>query len=179
MDNDLLVILSSTLSKNERNKIEIVNQKTLAFGLQLSQNEISELILARNASLKKYQRVELNDGILDKLIYTFCDSPYIDSNNYAMTLYELEDLFYAFKNECNDQISDDELFTFMREQFDEICYGDINYLRDTCLTRFSEAIRKGYKDFIKNQGENEDANLSQETRWDPDLYQSILKDLFW
>ena len=179
MDNDLLAILSSNLSKKELTKIEIINQKTLALGLQLSQNEISELISARNASLKKYQRVELNDGILDKLIYTFCDSPYIDQNNYAETLYELEDLFYGFKNECNDRISDDELFTFMREQFDQICYGDINYLRDTCLTRFSEAIRKGYKGFIKNQGAHEDANLTQEIRWDSDLYQEILKDLFW
>ena len=67
----------------------------------------------------------------------------------------------------------------MREQFDQICYGDISYLRDTCLPRFSEAIRKGYKGFIKNQGAHEDANLSQERRWDSDLYQEILKDLFW
>ena len=42
---------------------------------------------------------------------------------------------------------DDELLHLMKEQFDQICFGDLEYLEGTCLYHFSQAIRAGY--FIK------------------------------
>lgn len=48
---------------------------------------------------------------------------------------KLQDIFYCFKNEAEDQLTDDELLSFMREQFEEICMGDTEYLESTCLPR--------------------------------------------
>ena len=38
--------------------------------MSLTEEDAHELVLCRNASLKKYRRVEFGEGILDKLIFT-------------------------------------------------------------------------------------------------------------
>ena len=91
----------------------------------------------------------------------------------------LQDIFYCFKNEAEDQLTDDELLSFMREQFEEICMGDTEYLESTCLPRFAAAIRAGYRGYQKSGGNGEYENLSQEARWDKDLYMDVVKELFW
>ncbi|MGN0400123.1 MAG: DUF6323 family protein [Blautia sp.] len=40
---------------------------------------------------------------------------------------------HAYKNEMEDEITDEELLNFMREQFDEICRGDLEYLEVSML----------------------------------------------
>ena len=52
------------------------------------------------------------------LLEAFCDSPYIMQSNYEETLEELQDIFYFFKGEAMEQISDDELIEFMKRDFD-------------------------------------------------------------
>ena len=79
---------------NKRKQIEIANIKkcneyTRQYGLVLSDNQISNLLERRKETLKETGRVELREGIIDKLIKEFCDSPYINQENYAETLYEL------------------------------------------------------------------------------------------
>ncbi len=60
------------------------------FGLSLNDEEIRELMECRAKALKDTGRVEFGDGILPKLIYAFCDSPYIDEDNYESTLIGLQ-----------------------------------------------------------------------------------------
>jgi len=172
------------LLQMKRQEIEIAtiiscNEKTEQFGLVLTNEEAKELVLSRNESLKKYQRVEFGGSILDKLIFSFCDSMYINQDNYADTLMKLQDTFYMFKEEAEDNLTDDELMTFMKEQFESVCSGDADYLADTCLERFAEAIRAGYTGYIGSGGHNEYENFDQEQRWDKDLYMQVLKELFW
>lgn len=155
------------------------NEKTETFGLSLTEQEAQELVVCRNESLKKYRRVEFGKGILDKLIFTFCDSQYMTQENYKETMEKLLDIFYCFKNEAGDQLTDDELLSFMREQFEEICMGDAEYLESTCLPRFAAAIRAGYKGYQESGANGEYENLSQEARWDKDLYMDVVKELFW
>ena len=38
-----------------------------------------------------------------------------------------------------DEISDEELLQFMQEQFDSVCFGDLDYLEGTCLEIFAQA----------------------------------------
>ena len=88
MDNLYLEIV------NKRHQIEIENIKKCneyisQYGLALSENQINNLLERRKETLKETGRVELRRGIIDKLIKEFCDSPYINQENYAETLYEL------------------------------------------------------------------------------------------
>lgn len=176
---DIYALIRKEREKKELAALLSCNEKTRRFGLSLTQEQAGELVICRNNSLKKYQRVEFGSGILDKLIYVFCDSAYIDNNNYAETMQKLQDVFYAFKNETQDKVTDDEILNFMKEQFENVCYGDIEYLSGTCLERFSRAVRNGYRGYEKSQGFGDYEQFSEEERWDADLYHEVLAELFW
>ena len=179
MNESLLEVLQSRKEKKELSVLMQCNEKTESFGCVPDGGRRDELVLCRNASLKKYRRVEFGEGILDKLIFTFCDSQYINQENYREVMEELQDIFYSFKNEAMDLLTDDELLTFMKEQFEEICMGDTEYLESTCLPRFASAIRSGDRGYVKSGGKGEYEKLSEEQRWDGELFMDVIKELFW
>ena len=155
MDNSYLEIV------NKRKQIEIANIKkcneyTKKYGLILSDNQINNLLEIRRETLKETGRIEFREGIIDKLIKEFCDSPYINQENYATTLYELVEIFYEYKNETMDLITDDELIEFMKKSFDGICQGDLEYLSGTVMYKMRENLLSGKPiDYIKEGEEYE------------------------
>ena len=167
--------------KEERELEELrqTNERSGLYGLTLNGEETKALMKARNESLKQYQRVEFSKGILNKLVNLFCDSQYLYQDNYVDTLIELQNIFYEFKNESQDKLSDDELLAFMKEQFETVCFGDTQYLEETCLSRFTKAIRAGYKGYENSGGQGEYGKLKEEVGWDSELYMEALKDLCW
>lgn len=177
-------ILTTTMGLLRRPKEELAgilryNEKTQHWGLSLSPEEGQKLMICRDESLKNYRRVEFREGILEKLIDEFYDSQYIDSQNYLQTLIELQDIFYHYKNESLDYLTDDELITFMKEQFETVCYGDLDYLAGTCLEIFTDYIRKGYTGFHETGGKGEFSKIDEVKRWDSELYMQVLKEMVW
>lgn len=77
-----------------------------------------------------------------------------------------------------DEITDEELLHFMKEQFETVCYGDLNYLESTCLDIFSQAVRAGYKGYQQTQGNQEFTQFDIVKRWDRELYMKALSELF-
>lgn len=148
---------------DEHNQLSLINmQKTQAmtelkdcnyltgkYGLNLSDQQIKNLVDQRFAALNDTGRIEFGEGILKKIIEAFCDSVYITQDNYEESISDLQDMFYYFKNESMDEISDDELIQFMRRDFDGICQGSLEYLGETSLeelcrnTRFGSDIDNG------------------------------------
>ena len=175
-EKDWMNLLSS---QNQIQKILEVNQKTARYGLELTEADAKTLAETRNSELRRQQRIEFGEGILPKLIDAFCDSPYMDQGTYVETLIRLQEIFFLYKNEMLDEISDDELLQFMREQYDEICFGDLDYLEGTCLNHFAQAIRAGYIGFRATQGRGEYSQFDKVKRWDHELYLEVLKDLCW
>ena len=134
--------------------IKKCNEYTSKYGLVLSDNQISNLLERRKETLKETGRIEFREGIVDKLIKEFCDSPYINKENYAETLYELIEIFYEYKNETMELIADDELIEFMKKSFDGICQGDLEYLSGTVMYRMRENLLSGkHIDYIE-EGED-------------------------
>lgn len=154
------------------------NQDTERFGLVLSEREAELLIAERGEVLKKERRVEFGQGILPKMIDAFCDSAYITQDGYCDTLVRLQEIFFLYKNEMMDEITDDELLEFMREQFEKVCRGDFAYLEETCLDLFAQAIRAGYAEYRETEGKGEFEKVDIVRRWDRDLYMEALMDLF-
>lgn len=124
-------------------RIRKANDYTKKFGLSLSEEEGALLLRERREVLRNQERVEFGEGILPKLIYAFCDSPYIYQDNYVETMGRLQDIFYFYKNESLDEYTDDELIDFMKEQFDGPCQGSLDYLEDTRLETFARRARFG------------------------------------
>lgn len=142
MENSYLEIV------NKRKQMEIANIKkynkhTGKYGLVLSDNQINNLLERRKDILKETGRIELRGGIIDKLIKKFCDSPYINQENYEETLYELIEIFYKYKNETMDSMTDDELIEFMKKSFDGVCQGDLEYLSGTVMHRMRDNLLRG------------------------------------
>ena len=154
------------------------NRDTEKFGLALSEKEAQLLVAERGEVLRKERRVEFGQGILPKIIDTFCDSAYITQDSYCETLIRLQEIFFLYKNEMLDEITDDELLEFMREQFDGVCCGDLDYLEGTCLDLFAQAIRAGYSGYEATGGRGEFEKFDLVKRWDKELYLAALMDLF-
>jgi hypothetical protein len=177
------------MAEQQKRQVERVlecNNKTEQYGLALSQEEAKNLMICRKDSLSENQRVEFGEGILPKIIDSFCDSQFINQDNYVEILSELQDIFYLYKNETKDELIDDELLDFMKKQYEEICFGDMDYLKNTCLERFGRAVRSGYKSKMQSRlrdeyslrdTENEYTKLSEETRWEYEVYKMKLDDM--
>lgn len=162
------------------------NRHSERFGLALTEEQAQELMVHRKDTLKENRRVEFGEGILPQIIENFCDSQYIDSSTYVETLGRLQEIFYHYKNESMDELTDQELLEFMRQQFEEVCFGDLEYLESTCLERYARKIRethadtfyKGLRDEYRlHVTDNEYQNLSEESRWDYELYRASLEDM--
>jgi len=145
MEKNLLDLLLLGQQKADLQIIKECNQYTQRFGLMLSDTNVLDLLHSRREVLKEEERIEFQGGILSKLIYEFCDSPYIYQDNYVDTLEELQRIFYLYKNESLDELSDDELITFMKAHFDGICQGSLEHLEDTCLYQLCRKGRSGYR----------------------------------
>jgi len=119
------------------------NGFTVKFGLYLSDEQAKALLEKRMEALKETGRIEFGEGILKKLIFEFCDSPYIMQDSYTQTLLALQDAFYYFKNESLDQIPDDELIGYMKRHFDGDCEGSLEYLCGSSLEDLCRSARYG------------------------------------
>lgn len=160
-------------------KMMETNQAAERFGLVLTRQDAELILTERVNVLKKERRVEFGESIVPKIIYAFCDSVYIVQDNYAETLLRLQEIFFLYKNEMHDEITDDELLHFMKEQFETVCFGDLDYLEGTCLNIFSRAVRAGYDGYRATEGYGEYRRFDEVQRWDYELYLEALKELCW
>lgn len=119
------------------------NTLTQKFGLELTETQIQNLMEKRAEALQTAGRVEFGEGILRRLILEFCDSPYIEQEVYEETLGELQEIFYYFKSESMEALSDDELLRAMKQCFDGEGEGSLDYLRETGLETLCRDIRFG------------------------------------
>ena len=144
MSFEIINVFSPLIQKHAVDEIEKCNNFTSGYGLTLSRQDAIELVETRTLSLKRYGRIEFGGGVIDKIIREFCDSPYISMHNYVETLHELIDIFYFYKNETLDLISDDDLIKFMKKSFDGKCQGSLELLSGRELDKMARNLRYGY-----------------------------------
>ncbi|MBU5331512.1 DUF6323 family protein [Anaerocolumna aminovalerica] len=146
MEKDFFEMIVKQKQKEELDNVMLCNSSTEKFGVRLTEQDALQLLKSRISNLREQERIEFGEGILPKLIVAFCDSPYIYQDNYVPALEALQEIFYEYKNETLDELTDDELIEFMKEHFDGDCQGSIEYLEDTCLEKLARKIRYGYEE---------------------------------
>jgi len=104
------------------------NELAYTYGNVLSETQLHSLIRAEEDTLRDYGRLEFGEGILPRLLYAFCDSPLITKSDYFDTLCTLQELFYAYHDELNDAMSDDELLEAMHNLFHGRAQGSLEYM---------------------------------------------------
>lgn len=110
--------LNELQTKDISEKLKKCNELSEKFGLSLTKEELQLVLQERKEVLKRTGRIEFGQGVIEKLVYSFCDSPYIEQEEYVDVLIELQELFYLLKGETMEQLTDDELISAMRLVFD-------------------------------------------------------------
>lgn len=160
--NDLSLV---TIQKSQAmTELRDCNYLTGKYGLKLSESQITNLVTQRFEVLQSTGRVEFGAGVLPKLIEAFCDSVYITQENYEESIATLQELFYYYKNESLDTLSDDELIDFMRSNFDGPCQGSVDYLGDTSLETLCRNARYAKNGIARTDEENDEDGYSDD--WD-------------
>ena len=134
---------SALLEKAAVRDILECNYISGVYGLALSESEARELVEVASDSLKASGRVQLGGGILDKLIAVFSASSYLTAQNYSETLQELVGIFYEYKNEFPQDVSDSELVEMMYKTFEERSGGSLEKLAGDCLAEMARNMRAG------------------------------------
>ncbi len=118
------------------------NAVAAKFGIKLSQSEADALSDARIRSLRRTGRVEFEGAVIDKLVITFCDSPFLMQDGFADAMEDIIEMFYEFKNDTLDEVDDDDAIALMKRMFDGQCMGSLDWLSDD-LGRYARGIRRG------------------------------------
>lgn len=116
------------------------NKISQKYGLILTPNDALEIVAACKRSITDHNRIELGLETVNKIISAFCSSPYINQVDYASTLMELVDIFYATKTLTEDKIPDDELIALVQSLFDNSCRGSLDLLKNRELTMFVKLL---------------------------------------
>lgn len=144
---DLKMIFNTNnlLINNQKTTIkEIVelNKITEKYGLTLTKEQAIHLVNNRNTILKEVGRIELGEGILEKLIYEFCDSSYIYKDEYLDILEELTNIFYEYREEFDKKLTDDQIIKYMKNKFDTTCNGSLELLAYKELEYLKEHLKE-------------------------------------
>ena len=158
MSFELIPFSSGFVQKQAVGEVIKCNEYTARFGLVLTPAQALELVETRAIALSENGRIEFGGGVIDKIIKEFCDSPYISMHNYTQTIHELLEIFYYYKNETLDLVSDDELIKYMKTAFDDICQGSLDLLSGRELDRLARNLRSGHShDYSEDDfGEDEE-----------------------
>lgn len=146
MDGELILKQTEALQEKTAQGLLKCNDFSASYGLMLTQKQALELSKQRFESLRAAGRVEFGEGVLSKLIYAFCDSPYVQQSDWPETLAQLQEAFYYFKNESGENLADDELIEYMAKLFNGKAQGSMDYLLGTGLEELCRRARGGCTD---------------------------------
>ncbi|MGV8905441.1 MAG: DUF6323 family protein [Acetobacterium sp.] len=161
MSFDLMLFDDSMLQNHAVSEILAINTITEQFSLTLTEHEAIELVETRSYALKNTGRIEFGGGILNKIIKYFCDSPYLSHYNYPEVLHELVEIFYYYKNETLDQMSDNDLILFMKKYYNGKSAGSLDLLKYRELEKMARNLRNCHDpeyEEINNHGAEEKNN---------------------
>jgi hypothetical protein len=126
----LLKILGNNIIELQTNDLLILNRESKKYNLYLTRSDAKDFIENRTRILNDFGEIDLENNLLKTIVLTFCDSPFIQQENYAIIINELLETFYFIKSENEDNIGDDELLFMMKSLFNGRCGGSVEYLKD-------------------------------------------------
>ena len=158
MADSFSVTLYQTQLRAATRELHRCNEVSQRYGLALTDTQILSLVQARFEALQTAGRMELGESLLPRLVYAFCDSPYINQSDYLATLMALQELFYTFKNECDDTLTDDELIEALKNAYNKKAHGSLEYLENMTVSDLYHALT-GVEDEEEEAGYFDDGEL--------------------
>lgn len=135
MPNYLTVFQSGMLAEAHNkyiaNELMQFNDVTREYGITLSKKDCREIAECRSELLKDTERIEVGAGAVTKIIESFCDSWYINQQNFKDTVEGLLECFYTIKTETEDKVNDEDALKFLKYLFEVEAGGDVAKLYDS------------------------------------------------
>ena len=126
----------------EAEKLLFYNEESIKYGLVLTKEQALRLLEIKDEELRYHGRLEFGNKVMGKLITAFCDSPYMNKQNYSETLERLLEIFYYYKNETDERLSDNELIDYMKTFFNGSCEGSTELLESREMDSLARALRR-------------------------------------
>ena len=103
-----------------------LNKHTEQYGIVLSAEECRSIAECRSELLRDNERIEVGIGAAKRIIEEFCDSGYVDKNNFTDVIEGLLDCFYSLKTDTDDKADDDTVIEFLKQVFEKDAGGDVS-----------------------------------------------------
>lgn len=134
----------------------LLNDTTSEYGITLTASEASAIVENRDKALVNTGRIEFGTSVTEKIIKVFCSSPYVNRANFADTVSELTEIFFYYKSEMLEKLSDDELIKLMKDEFDGRCEGSTELLASKALYNYVQKL-KGFD--VDETSDTEDTDI--------------------
>lgn len=157
--------------KNDELFSEVValNEVSAEYGLTLTESQIIDLMETRGNALHENNRIEIGLGAVKKIIENFCSSSFINNDNYSETLNELVEMFYYYKTESHDSISDNDLINMMFDHFENKYFGSIKMMQSKDFNFINKYEKKSLKTENNEDFEQDpDSDDFDDYMWDDD-----------
>lgn len=149
MPNYLAVFQSGSITESEKRyvakELMLLGDKTAQYGITLSEKDCLEIAECRYESLKENERIEVGLGATQKIIEAFCESGYVNQNNFSETVEGLLECFYMIKTETNDKVDDETVLEILKYLFEEDAGGDVSKIYDcAALEEYIRKVKEGF-----------------------------------
>lgn len=139
MDN-MLKLLNDN-SGDTVGQIMAVSEKAAEYGIRLTEKAAREIALTEKSCISENRRICFGKSAAVKLTEKFSESSYVDSESFGETLCLLVEAFYAAKEECGDDLTDDELIDAMFDLFEHKSEGTMELLVSRDMDSLCNLIR--------------------------------------
>ncbi|WP_455682618.1 DUF6323 family protein [Thomasclavelia sp.] len=116
------------------------NDVSCRYGIILKESDAKELIIVRQETIKDVGLIEFKSTIVEEIVLAFCDSQFITKYDYLDVLSQLVEIFYYYRKELDELISDEDIIKYMQLAFEGPCQGSLEQLSDYQLDKLLDDI---------------------------------------
>lgn len=127
---DIRKIANELVMEEKVTDILKCNDVSSRYGIILNEGDAKELIAIRQETIKDVGLIEFRSSIVEEVILAFCDNQFITKYDYLEVLSQLVEIFYYYRMEVNELMSDEDIIKYMKLAFEGPCQGSLDYLSD-------------------------------------------------
>lgn len=124
--------------KKEENQILELN-KIIKKDIIITEENAITLINSKNTFLKEIGRIDLTNTIVENIIITFIDSPYIEKDNYLDLFIASTETFITYEHIFSKKLSSEEILNYLKDEFAKN-EGSIELLNNDSLEKLRDQL---------------------------------------
>lgn len=116
------------------------NDVSSRYGIVLKESDARELVAVRLKVVNEVGLIEFKSIIVEAIVLAFCDSQFITKYDYLDVLSQLVEIFYYYRKELDELMSDEDIIKYMQLAFEGPCQGSLEQLSDYQLDKLLDDL---------------------------------------